>query len=227
MANIEKSTIKFLSDLKKNNNRDWFQQNKSRYEQAHQNVIEFSENLLLRMAKHDNIETPSGKKALFRIYRDVRFSKDKSPYKTWFAGGFKRATKELRGGYYFHIEPDQVFAAGGFWGPNKEDLLLIRKQIQADPEPLRDIIKSKTFIDHFGTLKGEQLKTAPKGFEKDDPAIDLLRYKQFLISEEIPADQIDSENLAEKLESSFTAMRPFFDYMSQILTTNLNGEPLK
>ncbi len=227
MSIITKKSIKFLEDLTKNNNRDWFQENKKRYEEAHQNLIEFSDKLLKRLNTVDNIETPTGKKALYRIYRDVRFSKDKSPYKTWFAGGFKRATHQLRGGYYFHIEPTSVFAAGGFWGPNKEDLLLIRKQIQADPAPLRAILESSSFIKHFGSLGGEQLKTAPKGFEKDDPAIDLLRYKQFLVSKEISPEILNSEKLIDEIEKSFLAMRPFFDYMSEILTTNLNGEPLK
>ncbi len=226
MSNIDKSTIQFLEKLKKNNNRDWFQANKKEYETAHQNVIDFSTELLERLSAHDAIETPTGKKALYRIYRDVRFSKDKSPYKTWFAGGFKRATKQLRGGYYFHLEPNSVFAAGGFWGPNKDDLLLIRRQIQADPAPLRKILASKSFKSHFGELKGEQLKTAPKGFDKEDPTVDLLRYKQFLLSKEIDVSQLTSPKLLDEIESSFLAMRPFFDYMSEILTTNLNGEPL-
>lgn len=226
MRSIHKDTVKFLDDLKKNNDRDWFQKNKSRYETAHKNVIEFSEALLTELSKTDNIETASGKKALYRIYRDIRFSKDKSPYKTWFAGGFKRATAQLRGGYYFHIEPNAVFAAGGFWGPNKEDLLLIRQQIQADPEPLQEIVNNKDFKKQFGTLIGDQLKTAPKGFEKDDPAIELLRYKQFLVKKDIDPKQITSSNLVKEITETFVAMRSFFDYMSEILTTDLNGEPL-
>jgi len=226
MSNIEKSTIQFLEKLKKNNNRDWFQTNKKEYETAHLNVIDFTSTLLERLSAHDNIETPSGKKALYRIYRDVRFSKDKSPYKNWFAGGFKRASKNLRGGYYFHLEPGSVFAAGGFWGPNKDDLQLIRQQIQADPAPLRKILASKSFKAHFGALRGEQLKTCPKGFDKEDPAVDLLRFKQFIVSKEISPSLLTSPKLLGEIEESFLAMRPLFDYMSEILTTNLNGEPL-
>ncbi len=226
MSNIEKGTIQFLEKLKKNNDRDWFQANKKEYETAHLNVIDFASTLLERLSAHDNIETPTGKKALYRIYRDVRFSKDKSPYKNWFAGGFKRATKQLRGGYYFHLEPGSVFAAGGFWGPNKDDLQLIRQQIQADPAPLRKILASKSFKAHFGEIRGEQLKTCPKGFDKEDPAVELLRFKQFIVSKEISPSLLTSPKLLDEIEESFLAMRPFFDYMSDILTTNLNGEPL-
>lgn len=226
MAKLNKSTYQFLKDLKNNNNREWFQENKSYYTQAHNNAIEFADSLLEKLNSHDNIETPSGKKSLFRIYRDVRFSKDKSPYKTWWAGGFKRATKQLRGGYYFHIEPDSIFAAGGFWGPNKDDLLLIRQQIMVDPDSLRSIINSNQFKNYFGNLEGEQLKTAPKGFEKDDPAIDLLRYKQFLVTRKIDLKLSTSENLVEEINDTYKAMRPFFNYMSEILTTDLNGEAI-
>ena len=224
MTAISKETFQFLTDLKKNNDRAWFTKNKKRYEVAHQNVIGFADQLLLEINKHDHIETPTGKKSLFRIYRDVRFSADKSPYKTWWAGGFKRATSKLRGGYYFHIEPNSIFAAGGFWGPSKEDLLLIREQIQADPIPLRKIINSKSFKTYFGELKGEKLKTSPKGFDKEDPAIDLLCFKQFLVSREIDPKMAQSADLVKELNETFKAMRPFFDYMSEILTTDLNGE---
>lgn len=224
MSTISKDTYTFINDLKKNNNRDWFAKNKDRYAAAHENVIEFSDNLLSEISKIDNIETVNGKKSLFRIYRDVRFSKNKDPYKTWWAGGFKRATSNLRGGYYFHIEEDKLFSAGGFWGPNKDDLLLIRQQIQADPEPLRKIISAKSFKSHFGSLEGEQLKTAPKGFDKEDPAVDLLRYKQLIVSQQFDNKYNTSEELASEIVKSYKAMRPFFDYMSEKLTTNLNGE---
>ncbi len=227
MVQIQQSTVAFLNELELNNNRDWFQQNKKRYEAAHGNLVEFSEQLLLRLAQSDNIETPSGKKALYRIYRDIRFSKDKTPYKTWFAGGYKRATKQLRGSYYFQIAPKKSFIAGGFWGPNKEDLLRIRQQIQADPEPIRSIVSDKAFKTHFKSLLGEQLKTAPKGFEKDDPAIEFLRYKQFLVQESIDPALITSDHLVDHMVNAFHAMRPFFDYMSEVLTTNLDGEPIE
>lgn len=225
MKTIQKSTLAFISDLKKNNDRDWFAENKKRYELERTHFAEFAEDLLNLMRQHDNIETVSGKKSLFRIYRDVRFSKDKSPYKTHFSGSFKRATKLLRGGYYFHIEPNgKSFVGGGFWGPNKEDLARIREEIALDDSELRTIISDKNFIEYFGELKGEQLKTAPKGYPKDHEAVDLLRYKQFLVMKPFSDKEVLSKNFCNRLDESFQTMRPFFDYMSEVLTTDSNGE---
>src|SRR5437868_799730 len=121
-ATIPESAIDFLKLVKKNNNRDWFNAHKDRYVKEHEAIIAFADAVLFEMNKHDNIETSSGKKSLHRIYRDTRFSKEKTPYKTNWSGSFSRATKKLRGGYYFHIEPGNTFVAGGFWGPNPQDL---------------------------------------------------------------------------------------------------------
>lgn len=223
MALLTKANFQFLKDLKANNNRDWFNANKDEYLKQHQNTIEFADALLEKLNKHDNIETPTGKKSLFRIYRDVRFSKDKSPYKTNWAGGFKRATKHLRGGYYFHIDPENAFVGGGFWAPNKEDLQRIREDIVADSSELRKILNSKSFKDTFGQLEGEQLKTCPKGFDKEHPDIDLLRYKQFIISRKFSTKEALSADFADMVNDTFKKMRPFFDYMSQSVTTDANG----
>ena len=223
MAVLTKANLQFLKDLKTNNNREWFNSNKDEYLKQHQNIIAFADSLLELLKEHDNIETPTGKKSLFRIYRDVRFSKDKSPYKTNWAGGFKRATKHLRGGYYFHIEADTAFVGGGFWAPNKDDLQRIREDIAADASELRSIINSKSFKDTFGTLEGEQLKTAPKGFDKEHPDIDLLRYKQFIISKKFSQKEVLSKDFAKMVNDTFKAMRPFFDYMSESVTTDSNG----
>src|SRR5437868_5119314 len=131
-AVIEKTSMDFLKTLSKNNNREWFAANKERYADARANVESFADALVFEMNKHDKIETPSGKKSLFRIYRDVRFSKDKTPYNTHWSGGFKRATKKLRGGYYFHIKPGDSFLAGGFWGPEPNDMKKIRQDIESN-----------------------------------------------------------------------------------------------
>ena len=224
---ISKENLAFLKKLQSNNNRDWFNENKALYQAQHENAIAFADELLAKMNEHDNIETPTGKKSLFRIYRDVRFSKDKSPYKTHWSGGFKRATKQLRGGYYFHIQPGgNSFIGGGFWGPNKEDLLRIREDIAADDSEMRSIITSKDFVDTFGTLDGEQLKSAPKGFDKEHPAIDLLRYKQFIFGKNFSDAEILKDDFADVANETFKKMRPFFDYMSEVLTTDANGSPL-
>jgi uncharacterized protein (TIGR02453 family) len=223
---IPSSVFEFLNDIKNNNNRDWFAENKKRYQDQHELVVSFADALIDKMQTVDSIETPSGKKAIFRIYKDVRFSKDKSPYKINIGGHLSRATKYLRGGYYFHIEPGNCFVGGGFWSPSTEDLKHIREQIAADPQPLRDILTSKEFKSHFGELQGEKLKSAPKGFDKNHPAIDLINYKQFLISKKLTDKEVMSDNYLETLFETFKAMRPFFDYMSEILTTDLNGESI-
>jgi uncharacterized protein (TIGR02453 family) len=227
MAQILASNIKFLTDLEKNNNRDWFTENKKRYETEHEQIIAFADALLAKMNEHDVIETPTGKKSLFRIYRDVRFSKNKAPYKTHWSGGFTRATKQRRGGYYFHIQPGgQSFIGGGFWDPNKEDLQRIREEIATDASEIRAILADPTFVSTFDGLQGEQLKTSPKGFDKDHPAIDLLRYKQFIFSKNFSDEEVLKPGFLEEVNQTFKAMRPFFDYMSDVLTTDSNGEPI-
>ena len=227
MSKISSENFDYLNKIAVNNNREWFAENKEEYLKQHQNMIEFADDLLLRVNKHDNIETLNGKKSLYRIYRDVRFSKNKDPYKTHWAGGFKRATKQLRGGYYFHIAPgNNSMIAGGFWNPNKEDLLRIREEIAIDNSELRSIISNKNFVATFDELKGEQLKTAPKGFPKDHKAIDLLRFKQFIVWRNFTDKDVLSNNFTQLADNTFKTMRPFLDYMSEVLTTDLNGSPI-
>ena len=227
MASISKENLAFLQLLGKNNNRDWFHAHKSEYVQHHENAIAFADSVLEKMNGHDNIETLSGKKSLFRIYRDVRFSKDKSPYKTHWGGGLKRATRQLRGGYYFHIQPGgQSFVGGGFWAPNKDDLFRIREEIASDAEELRAIINSKEIQSTFGALYGEQLKTAPKGFDKDHPDIDLLRFKQFVFIKKFSDEEVLEAQFDAVVNETFKKLRPFLDLMSDVLTTDSNGSPL-
>ena len=227
MSTLSKSNLEFLKNLQQNNNRDWFTENKSVYEKHHIETINFADAVLNEMRKHDNIETISGKKSLMRIYRDVRFSKDKSPYKTNWGIGFSRATKLLRGGYYVHISPGESFVGGGFWNPEPADLQRMRKEISLSSKEFRAILNDKTFKNTFGELQGEKLKTVPKGFEKDDEAIDLLQFKQFLISKKFSDKEVLEPDFYKKVNETFKAMRPFFDFMSTALTTNENGELLK
>ncbi|MFK8101056.1 MAG: DUF2461 domain-containing protein [Saprospiraceae bacterium] len=220
---IPKSALQFLKNLSKNNDRDWFAKNKSKYETAHAALKIFKDAVGKEMGKYDNIE----KVKLHRIYRDVRFSKNKLPYKKSFSGSLSRATNQLRGGYYWHIEPGgNSIVGGGFWGPNSEDLKRIRQHIAFDDQPLRKILKSAKFKKQFGTLQGEQLKTAPRGFEKDHPAVDLLRYKQLYAFRTFTDAEVLDEKFLAELVKTFLALRPYFDYMSEILTTDLNGVPL-
>ncbi len=222
---IQPSSIEFLKMVKKNNNREWFNAHKDQYITEHNKIIEFADALLIEMNSHDVIETPTGKKSLHRIYRDSRFSFDKTPYKINWSGSFRRATKQRRGGYYFHIEPGNSFIGGGFWNPNPEDLKRIRYEIAYDAVGLRKILKSKSFVNTFGTLMGEQVKTAPKGFSADHPAIDLLRYKQFLVMRLFTDKEVLRDDFLKQTNDTFKKMRPFFDFMSRALTTDLNGIP--
>ncbi len=209
----------FLKKLKENNNRDWFNENKKEFKQVEAHVKEFYNTLYQKLSEHDNIE---GMK-IFRIYRDVRFSKNKEPYKTHFGGAFSRKKPELRGGYYLHITPGGTFIATGFWEPNKDDLYRIRKEFEIDDAPLRAIINNPSFKTIWGDLVGDEVKTAPKGFSKEHPAIDLIKKKQFIFTKEFTDKEVLSNNFLDTVNKAFIAVRPYFDYMSEVLTTDLNG----
>lgn len=220
---LTNSTFEYLDLLKKNNNRDWFTDNKKRFEVENKNAKNFFTEVLADLEKIDSIE----RMQVFRIYRDVRFSKDKTPYKTHFSVGFTRTKPLLRGGMYLHIEDGGSFVGGGFWEPNNEDLQRIRKELELDASELRAIINDDTFKQFFKNgLEGEELKTAPKGFDKTHPDIDLIRKKQFLIGRNFSNKEVLASNFKDEVVKTFAAMRPFFDYMSDVLTTDLNGESL-
>jgi uncharacterized protein (TIGR02453 family) len=221
-SRIRKESLEFLKTLSVNNNRDWFQENKKEFKEHEKNVKEFFMSLMERMKQHDEID----KFKMFRIYRDVRFSKDKTPYKTHFAGSFSRAGSALRGGYYARIKPGETFIAAGFWEPNKEDLLRIRKELEVNAGEFRNVIQNKNFKDVWGKLEGEELKTAPKGFDKQHPDIDLIRKKQFIFVRNFTDKEVLSPEFISTVDDSYRAIRPYFDLMSEILTTNLNGESL-
>lgn len=222
MNMVTQHTFSFLKDLTKNNNRDWFTENKERFEQQQNETKAFFNEVGEALSKVDSIE----KTKVFRIYRDVRFSKDKTPYKMNFGASYARTKPMLRGGYYLHIEDNNSFIGGGFWNPNKEDLLRIRKEIELDADELREIINTTEFKKFFGELVGEEVKTAPKGFDKNHPDIDLIKKKQFLVMRKFTNKDVLSDTFKDEVIATFQAMRPYFDYMSSVLTTNLNGESL-
>ncbi|MFK5972559.1 MAG: DUF2461 domain-containing protein [Flavobacteriaceae bacterium] len=219
---ITKQALDFLKKLEDNNTREWFAKHKPEFKNHETAVKEFYTGVMENLEKHDTIE----KMKMFRIYRDVRFSKDKSPYKSHFAGSFARAGAQLRGGYYVQIKPGNSFIATGFWGPNKEDLLRIRKEFEVDATETRKIINAKSFKKVWGELVGDALKTAPKGFDKEDPNIDLIRRKQFIFVRKFADKDVLGKDFAKEINTSFKAIRPFFNLMSDVLTTNLNGESL-
>ena len=222
MGVIPKDTISFLRDLKLNNNRDWFNENKQRFNSIQSGVKEFANEVNESLKKSDDIE----KLKIFRIYRDLRFSKDKTPYKKNIGMAFHRAKPELRGGYYLELSADESFVAVGFWNPNKEDLLRIRKEIEVDGQEFESVINDRKIKDIWGEIKGQEVKTSPKGFNKDHQHIDLIKKKQFIFIKKLKEEDILHEIFQKKLVSYFISIRPFFDYMSEILTTNLDGESL-
>lgn len=219
---ISKAELDFLSELAQNNNRDWFNEHKKRFEKYQEVIKSLFQDINLELSVKDKLE----KMQIHRIYRDIRFSKDKTPYKNNFSVSYDRAKPYLRGGYYLHIQPDASFIGGGFWEPNAEDLKRIRKEFELDDTEIRSIISEDNFVKHFRTLQGAELKTAPKDFDKDHPAIDLIRKKQYLVYRRFTDKEVTSPNFKEEALNTFAAMRPFFDYMSDVLGTNLNGEPI-
>lgn len=219
---ISMKTLEFLRELRTNNNREWFTANKEKYLQANEEIKVFLSSLTEAMNRVDEIE----KNKLFRIYRDVRFSKDKTPYKDGFSMSMSRAKPYLRGGYYVRISPGESALACGFWNPNPHDLNLIRKNIEIDSSPLRKILSSDQITENFKGLEGEKVKSAPKGYSKDHPDIDLIRYKQLILSHSFKDEEVCSGNFKEEVVRIFSAARPWFDYMSDILSHNLNGEAL-
>lgn len=221
---IEKSTFQFLKDLASNNNRDWFADHKETYLKAQKNAKDVFAAILFNLQKHDEIE----KSKMMRIYRDVRFSLDKTPYKAHFANSYSRLGKELRGGYFLRIKPGESFLAGGFWEPNKEDLFRIRKEIELDASEIKDILEEKNYKKYFGGKfeSFSELKTAPRGFDKEHPDVDLLRKKGFIAVKNFTDTEVLSANFIEEVDKSYQALRPFFNLFSDILTTNLNGEKI-
>lgn len=221
---IKKATLDFLRQLSRNNNRDWFNEHKEDYQLAQENAVQFFAYLIVKMNIHDQIETPSGKKGLYRIYNDARFSKDKVPYNPRFAGYLRRAKPMLRGGYYLWIKPGESRLGCGFAYPNPEDLKRIRFDIRDNYRAWNKLLNSKSVKTNFGKMLGEQVRTAPRGFSKEGPAIDLLRYKQFWFEHWFTDKEVLANDFINKVSKTYTGIRPFFDYMSEVLTTDLNGE---
>lgn len=220
---ISKNVFNFLKALEKNNNRDWFNENKPEFKTLETEVKEFYNAINEKLNIHDKTD----KVKIFRIYRDVRFSKNKLPYKIHFGGSFHRVKPRLRGGYYFHVQPNnESFIATGFWDPAKEDLLRIRKEFEMDDEEMRKILNNKTFKSVWGELQGDELKTAPKGFDKEHSAIDLIRRKQFVFTKKLTDKEVQSKELLDIIDNAFKAIRPYFNYLSDVLTTDLNGVSL-
>lgn len=215
--------FEFLKELKENNNRDWFDAHKGEFKKHEQEFKKFCKNTRDQMQQFDVIE----REKVFRIYRDVRFSKNKQPYKTNRSVIFYREGVMRRGSYYFQIAPGKSFVGGGFFAPESGDLLRIRKEFEVDAQPIRDILSQKQFKKVFGGfMQDDVVKTAPKGFSKEDPNIDLIRNKKFAVKHDFTDAEVLQPDFQENLLNHFKLMLPFFNYMTDVLTTDLNGEPI-
>ena len=223
ITQVPTELFSFFKKLEKNNNREWFTEHKPEFKSLETEAKTFFNSVFENLQKHDDVD----KIKVFRIYRDVRFSKDKTPYKSHLGASFGRTKPRLRGGYYVHLAPNnESFIATGFWDPHKDDLLRIRKELELDAQELRDIIGDKKFKEIWGNFVGDELKTAPKGFNKEHKDIDLIRKKQFIFTKKFTDKQVLASDFAKQVDSSFKAIRPYFNYMSDVLTTDLNGVSL-
>ena len=216
---LEKETVDFLRKLDKNNDRDWFNANKHLFVQANDNVIAVTGELIGRISQFDRAVSGIDPKAcVFRIYRDVRFSKDKSPYKTnlgaFIAPGGKKA---MQPGYYFHVQPRMFFAAAGKHLPDAAESLKIRKAIVANTKEFLKIVEEKKFRSRFGDLDGDRLSRPPKGFDSDHPAIEYLKLKSFTVSQEFSATDAMSADYPRKLADSFKAAYPLVTFLREAL----------
>jgi uncharacterized protein (TIGR02453 family) len=217
---LQQKTLDFLAGLRENNTREWFEENRKRYEAAKKDIEQGVTQLISGVASFDpNIVGLEAKSVMFRIFKDVRFSKDKSPYKTnlgaWMAGGGKNS---MFAGYYLHVEPgDRSFLAGGSYMPPSNILKSIREAIDYDHEGLREILAEKQFKSYFGVLEGEVLKTTPKGYEKDHPAIDLLRHKSLVVSHKVSDKELTSAGFADKAITILKTLNPLTVFLNRAI----------
>ncbi|APD08111.1 hypothetical protein UJ101_02613 [Flavobacteriaceae bacterium UJ101] len=220
---LKKEIFTFLNDLKENNHRDWMQEQKKRYQANEKELKAFYQETMNELNTFDEIE----KLKVFRINRDVRFSKDKTPYNVHRSASFSRQGTHRRGGYYLRLEPGSSAMAGGFFAPESADLLRIRKEFEMDSSEIYQILEEPNFKKAFGGFSQEyKVKTAPKGFSKEDPNIELIRLKSFFVVHHFTDKEVFSKDFQELLVYHYQLLTPFFDYMSDVLTTNLNGESI-
>lgn len=218
MGTIKKSTLDFLTAVKCNNNRDWFNANRASYIDAKDNFETFVQEIIDKIILFEPImKGLEAKSCVYRINRDIRFSNDKSPYKSHFGafivrGGKKNGDKYA--GYYFHVEPGKSILAGGAYMPPSPWLSAIREKISDYPDEFIKITKAKEFVKYFGSIDGEKLKTAPKGYPKDHPHVELLKFKSYLVVNDAPDKLVLSSGYSDHVINVFKAMKPLNDYLN-------------
>ncbi len=193
------AVLQFLTGLKENNTKEWFNDHRKQYDEAKEQMLFLTDILIQEIRRFDeDIPVLSAKDCLFRIFRDVRFSKDKSPYKTNM-GSFIAAggRKSEFGGYYIHLEPGTSFVGGGVWCPEADVLRAIRQEIYESPDNFKEVLYDEDFKQYFTEIMGEKLKTVPKGFDKEFADIDLLRYKSYAFGNSVSDEKVLGEDFVE------------------------------
>ncbi len=212
--------LKFLKSISKNNNREWFEKNKSKYLEAKAGFEDFLEAFHAELLKFDeSLAAINPRKMGFRIYRDVRFSKDKRPYKTNMGAGFSEHGKmEQEPGYYIHIEPGKSFIAGGIYMPEKDQLAKIRQELDYNSDKFLKILKDKKFKKLFSSLdEYGKLKTAPKGYPKDHPHIKLLQHKSFVVSHYFSDQDVANKNFPKKAAAVAAIIKPLNNFLTEAI----------
>lgn len=220
---LQLSTIKFLKDLKKNNNKEWFDANRKIYENAKTDYTVFIDNIIKTHGKKDpGIANLTAKDCLFRINRDIRFSKDKSPYKTNFGASINFGGKKImKGGYYIHCEPGGgSFVAGGIYMPEAEDLKKVRQEIDYCFDEFKKILSAKSFKTIYGELHtGDDMKLSrpPKGYDENNPAIEFIKLKSFIAMAKFSDDDLTSKDYSKKVLAAFAAVQPLVMFVNRAI----------
>ena len=214
-----KPVLTFLSNLQKNNNRPWFEENRPAYERAKARFEALVDELILRLGAIEDMRGVTAKDCVMRIYRDVRFSKDKSPYKMNMAASIgPGGRKSYRFQYYFHLEPhNESMIAGGLHEPESAQINKFRAAISRDPRKFKAIVADKTFKRYFGEIRGEKLKTAPQGYDRDHPEIELLRLKEVVAVHNLSDADVLSPGFPAHVVKACAAMKPLLDYLSSVV----------
>jgi uncharacterized protein (TIGR02453 family) len=213
-----KPVLTFLSQLAKNNNRPWFEQNRSAYEEARRLFEGLVEELIVGLGAFEDMKSVTAKDCIMRIHRDIRFSKDKAPYKTNMAASIGPGGRQAyRFHYYLQLEPDDAsILAGGLHEPDSSQINKFRAAISRDARPFKAIVGEKAFRQYFGEIRGEKLKTAPQGYDRAHPEIELLRLKEVVALQRLTDEQVLSPGFAANVIKACRAMKPFLDYLSSV-----------
>ena len=216
---LQSATLKFLKDLKKNNNKPWFEKHKDLYLGAKEDIEHLVEQVIEGLGKIDaDIATLQPKDCTYRIYRDVRFSKDKTPYKINMGAYFNKGGKKMpTAGYYMHFEPGRNMAGGGLWMPNGPELNKVRQEIDYSFSEWHNILTARAFKKSFpdGLEKGDQLSRPPKGYTEDNPAIEHLKLKSFLVTRPFTDAQVQSKGFLKELLKTFESMKDFVYFLNR------------